>query len=88
LAHCLALIPNPEEQTEEFTEVVMRLHMGSLHKPNPPAIRRSERKPKMFIAPQMHCCIATDSAVLSYAVKTLCGKVKVQESLYRPITGG
>ena len=41
----------------------------------------------------MHCCIASDgsrSAVLSYVVKTLCGrvKVKVQEFLYRPITGG
>jgi hypothetical protein len=41
----------------------------------------------------MNCCIATDgyrSAVFSYAVKTPSGKVKVkvQESLYRPITGG
>jgi len=41
----------------------------------------------------MHCCIVTDgsrSAVLCYAVKTLCGKVKVkvQESLYTPITAG
>jgi len=41
----------------------------------------------------MHCCIVADgsrSTVLCYAVKTLCGKVKVkvQESPYTPITGG
>jgi hypothetical protein len=40
----------------------------------------------------MHCCILTDgsrSAVLCYTVKTVCGKakVKVQESMYRSITG-